>query len=63
MGENILNAEAIHQVVLEIFHSATEIVSREKYPMLGIVQPLLQKLLFYTLAESLSDKPLSKRIK
>ncbi len=49
--------------VLEIFQRATEIVSGEKYPTLGIVQPLLQKLLFHTLAESLSDKPLSKNIK
>lgn len=49
--------------VLEIFQSATEIVSGEKYPTLGIVQSLLQKLLFHTLAESSSDKLLLKRIK
>ena len=49
--------------ILEVFHRVTEIVSGEKYATIGIVQPLLQKLLHHTLAESSSDKPLSKRIK
>ena len=49
--------------ILEVFHRATEIVSGEKYATIGIVQPLLQKLLHHTLAEVSSDKPLSKRIK
>ena len=47
--------------VLAVFHSATEIVSGEKYPTLGIVRPLLHKLLSHTLAEN--DKHLTKRIK
>ena len=47
---------------LEVFHKDTEIVSGKKYAI-GIVQPLLQKLLHHTLVESSSDKPLSKRIK
>ena len=49
--------------VLDVFNSATEIVSGEKYPTLGIVAPLLHKLLSHTLAETESDKRLTKRIK
>lgn len=36
--------------VLEAFNDATEIVSGEKYPTLGIVKPLFHKLLSSTLA-------------
>ena len=50
-------------VVLEVFHSATEIVSGETYPTLGIVLPLLHKLLSHTLADAESDKGLTKKIK
>ena len=49
--------------VLDVFNSAIEIVSGEKYPTLGIVLPLLSKLLSHTLAEVESDKRLTKRIK
>ena len=49
--------------VLEVFHSATEIVSGEKYPTLGIILPFLHKLLSHTLAEAENDKRLTKRIK
>ena len=49
--------------MLEVFHSATEIVSGEKYPTLGIVRPLPHKLLSHTLAEAENDKRLTKRIK
>ena len=49
--------------ILEVFHKATEIVSGEKYATIGIVQPLLQKLLYHTLADNSTDKPLAKRIK
>ena len=49
--------------MLEVFHSATEIVSGEKVPTLGIVRPLLHKLLSHTLAEAENDKCLTKRIK
>ena len=51
--------------ILEMFHSATEIISGEKYPTLGIVQPLLHKLhvLSHTLTESEDDTPLTKQIK
>ena len=31
-------------VVLKSFHDATEIISGEKYPTIGIVKPLLKKL-------------------
>ena len=48
--------------VLEVFHSATEIVSGETYPTLGIVLPLLHKLLSHTLADAESDKGLTKKI-
>ena len=61
-GDEISAAEELVEV-LEVFHSATEIVSREKYPTLGIVRPLLQKLLSHTLAEAENDKRLTKRIK
>ena len=46
-----------------MFQNATEIISGEKYPTLGIVQPLLQKLLSRTLRKAVDDKPLTKRIK
>ena len=49
--------------ILEVFHKATEIVSGEKYATIGIVQPLLQKLLYHTLADNSTDKPLANRIK
>ena len=49
--------------VLDVLNSATEIVSGEKYPTLGIVVPLLHKLLSHTLAETESDKRLAKKIK
>ena len=49
--------------MLEVFHSATEIVSGEKYPTLGIVLPLLHKLLYHTLAGAENDNALTKRIK
>ena len=49
--------------VLEVFHSATEIVSREKYPTVGTVLPLVHKLLSLTLAKAGNDKRLTKRIK
>ena len=49
--------------VLEVFNNATEIISGEKYPTLGMVLPLLHKLLLYTLAEAETDKSLTKKIK
>ena len=45
--------------VVEVFHSA----QRRKYPTLGIVLPLLHKLLSHMLAEAGTDKRLTKRIK
>jgi len=49
--------------VLEAFNDATEIVSGEKYPTIGIVKPLLHKLLSSTLAAKDTDNALTKSIK
>ena len=60
--EDISAAEEL-VCILDMFHSATEIVSGESYPTLGIVQPLLHKLLTQTLAASNDNQPLTKKIK
>ena len=49
--------------VLEAVNDATEIVSGEKYPTIGIVKPLLHKLLSSTLAAKDTDNALTKSIK
>ena len=49
-------------VVLKAFHDATEIISGEKYPTIGIVKPLLKKL-EATLATREDDSSLVKQIK
>ena len=49
-------------VVLKAFHDATEIISGEKYPTIGIVKPLLKKL-EVTLATREDDSSLVKQIK
>ena len=49
--------------VLETVNDATEIVSGEKYPTIGIVKPLLHKLLSSTLAAKDTDNALTKSIK
>lgn len=60
--EEISAAEVLLGTLI-MFHSATEIVSGEKYSTLGIVKPLLQELLYHTLAITPSDKGLAKQIK
>ena len=60
--EEISAAEEL-VAILEMFHTPTEIISGEKYPTLGIVYPLLQKLLSHILAEPVDDKPLTRQIK
>ena len=49
-------------VVLKAFHDATEIISGEKYPTIGIVRPLLKKI-EVTLATKEDDSTLVKQIK
>ena len=49
--------------ILKTFHVATEIVSGEKYPTIGIVHPLIHKLLSVTLKEAEGDSSLVKQIK
>ena len=49
-------------VVLKAFHDATEIISGEKYPTIGIVKPL-QKKLEVTLVTKKDDSSLVKQIK
>ena len=49
-------------VVLKAFHDATEIISGEKYPTIGIVKPLLKKL-EVTLATKEDESSLVKQIK
>ena len=49
--------------ILKTFHFATEIISVEKYPTIGIVHPLIRKLLSVTLKEADGDTTLVKSIK
>ena len=49
--------------ILKTFHFATEIISAEKYPTIGIVHPLVHKLLSVTLKEADGDTTVVKLIK
>ena len=49
--------------ILEPFNDATEVVSGEKYPTIGIVLPVLHKFLHKTLKVSEDDSPIVREIK
>ena len=49
--------------ILEPFNDATEVVSGEKYPTIGIVLPVLLKFLHKTLKFSEDDSPIVREIK
>ena len=61
-SEEFAVAEEVTQI-LKTFHIATEIVSGEKYPTIGIVHPLIHKLLSVTLKEAEGDSSLIKQVK
>ena len=61
-SEEFAVAEELTQI-LKTFHVAIEIVSGEKYPTIGIVHPLIHKLLSVTLKEAEGDSSLVKQIK
>lgn len=49
--------------ILKTFHFATEVISGEKYPTIGIAHPLLHKLLTVTLSENDEDSSLVRQVK
>ena len=49
--------------ILKTFHFATEIISAEKYPTIGIVHPIIHKLLPVTLKEADENNTSVKSIK
>ena len=49
--------------ILKTFHFATQVVSGEKYPTIGIAHPLLHKLLTVTLKQIDGDSSLVKQVK
>ena len=61
-SEEFTVAQEVNEI-LKTFHFATEIINAEKYPMIGIVHPLIHKLLSVTLNEADGDTTLVKSIK
>ena len=49
--------------ILKHFYQATEILSEELYPTIGVVSPILNRFLTILLAEDEEDKDVTKKIK
>ena len=61
-SKEFIVAQEVNEI-LKTFHFATEIISAEKYPTIGIVHPLIHKLFSVTLKEADGDTTLVKSIK
>ena len=57
--DEIVTIEELN-LILKYFYQATEILSRELYPIIGVVSPILNSFLTILLAEDEEDKDVTQ---